>query len=37
LHDRDLNAARNVLERALSSAEAGVRPSGAAARVATSK
>jgi putative transposase len=37
LHDRDLNAARNVLERALSSAEAGVRPSGAAARVARSK
>ncbi len=37
LHDRDLNAARNVLERALSSAEAGVRPSGAAARDATSK
>jgi putative transposase len=37
LHDRDLNAARNVLERALSSAEAGVRPSGAAARVAASK
>lgn len=37
LHDRDLNAARNVLERALSSAEASVRPSGAAARVATSK
>ncbi|MCS3955325.1 RNA-guided endonuclease InsQ/TnpB family protein [Salinibacter ruber] len=36
LHDRDLNAARNVLERALSSAEAGVRPSGAAARVARS-
>lgn len=34
VHDRDLNAARNVLERALSSAEAGVRPSGAAARVA---
>jgi putative transposase len=36
LHDRDLNAAQNVLERALSSAEAGVRPSGAAARVARS-
>ncbi len=37
LHDRDLNAARNVLERALSSAEAGAGPSGAAARDATSK
>lgn len=35
LHGRDLNAARNVLERALSSVEAGVRPPGAAARVAT--
>ena len=37
VHDRDRNAAQNVLERAFSSVEAGVRPSGAAARVATAK
>ena len=41
VHDRDQNAAQNVLERALSMkdhngpSEAGIRPSGAAARVAT--
>lgn len=33
LHDRDENAAQNVLERSVSSVEAGIRPPGAAARV----
>lgn len=37
VHGRDQNAAQNVLERAFSSAEADVRPSGTAARVATAK
>jgi len=37
VHDRDVNAATNVLERAFSSGEVGIRPSGAATYDATSE